>query len=124
MVLVVAAEADMRTYVRRCLAQVTSIQVMEAPDVPGMRGIARAMPPNLIVVDVDGEPAGSAVDRMLGGQPELVNVPVLVITDETPGSDRETIGSGTASRAILVKPFNSRRLCAEVHRLLDLGHRG
>ncbi len=61
----------------------------------GLVGIARAMPPDLIVVDVDGEPAGSAVDRMLGGQPELVNVPVLVITDEASGSDR-TIGSGTA----------------------------
>jgi len=124
MVLVMAAEADMRTYVRRCLAQVASIQVMEAPDAQGMRGIARAMQPNLIVVDVDGEPAGSAVDRMLGRQPELADVPMIVITDEAPGNDYGTIGSGTASAAILVKPFNARRLCAEVHRLLKLGQRG
>ena len=123
MVLVVAAEADMRTYVRRCLAQVASVQVMEAPDVPGMRGIARAMPPDLIVVDVDGAPAGSAVDRMVGEQPELANVPVIVITDEGPGGNSQMIGSGTASGTILVKPFNARRLCAEVHRLLTLDHR-
>ena len=124
MVLVVAAEADMRTYVRRCLAHVTSIQVMEAPDVSGMRGIARAMPPDLIVIDVDGEPAGYAVDRMLGGQPELVSVPLLVITDEAPGSDRERMGSGPSSRTVLVKPFNARRLCNEVHRLLNSDHGG
>jgi DNA-binding NtrC family response regulator len=121
MVLVVAAEADMRTYVRRCLAQVASVQVMEAPDVAGMRGIARAMPPDLIVVDVDGEPAGAAVDRMLGGQPELIGVPAIVITDEAPGGDRGTIGTGTAPGVLLVKPFNARRLCAEVYRLLELG---
>jgi DNA-binding response OmpR family regulator len=82
------------------------------------------MPPNLIVIDVDGGPAGTAVDRMLGGQPELADVPMIVITDEAPGTDHGTIGSGTASTAILVKPFNARRLCAEVHRLLKLGHRG
>ncbi len=46
--------------------------------------LALAMPPDLIVVDVDGEPAGAAVDRMVGGQPELVDVPAIVITDEAP----------------------------------------
>ena len=50
-VLVVATDPDMRTYVRQCLAHVTSIQVMEAADVRATRGIARTMPPDLVVVD-------------------------------------------------------------------------
>ena len=118
-VLVVAVDADMRTYVRGCLAHMMSIQVVEAADIGMMRGIARAMPPDLVVIDVDGDPAGVAVDRLLDVQPELVNVPVIVITDEAPGGAREPLGSGKAPGALLVKPFNARRLCAEVHRLLD-----
>ena len=123
-VLVVAGDADMRTYVRGCLAHMTSIQVLEAPDVLAMRGIARAMPPDLVVVDVEGDSASTAVERMLGVQPELATVPMIVITDEAPGSARETIGSGKTSSTLLVKPFNARRLCAEVHRLLDVGPYG
>lgn len=114
----------MRTYVRGCLAHMTSIQVLEAPDVPAMRGIARAITPALIVVDVEGDSAAAAVDRMLGVQPGLTDVPVIVITDEAPGTDREIIGSGKTSGTLLVKPFNARRLCAEVNRLLGAGPGG
>ena len=120
-VLMVAGDVDMRTYVRGCLAHMTSIQVLEAPDVLAIGGIARSMSLDLIVVDVEGDSASTVVDRMLGVRPELATVPVIVITDEEQGSARETIGSGKTSSTLLVKPFNARRLCAEVHRLLDVG---
>ena len=97
---------------------------MEAADVPATRGIARTMPPDLVVVDVEGGPVGTAVDRIVGGQPNLTNVPLIVITDEAPSNSRENARSGTAPETILAKPFNARRLCTEVHRLLSLGPYG
>lgn len=124
-VLVVAAESDMRTYVRRCLNRHDDIRVVEAANRNDALRSAQAAVPNVIIVDADGlDSVGIALARGLRAESSLAAVPLLVITDEEPGDNgAELLGSG-APGAIIVKPFNAQRLCSEVERLINLGPPG
>jgi len=117
-VVVVAGDADMRIYLRQCLVQVTSIRVLEAADVPRLQRIVRSAVPDLVVLDLDGDPA---LERVLGRHAGLNTVPLIIISDELP-KEYDGVRSRQAPYSVLVKPFNSRRLCAEVHRVLSLNN--
>jgi len=117
-VLVVAADPDMRAYVRQCLVHVTAVRVVEASNAATVARAVQSAIPQLVVVDVDGDPGRSSVERLLGRSTALQFVPMIMITDDFHHGDR----SGHGPAAILVKPFNARRLCAEVHRLLTPDH--
>lgn len=116
-VLVISAEADMRTYVRRCLRWHKGIRVVESVDGMAMREDPETAPPDLIIIDV------AVADPMrapLRAGPTLARVPLIVITDEEPGDSAARPMGGEAPGTILVKPFNARQLCGEVELFLDL----
>jgi DNA-binding NtrC family response regulator len=117
-VLVVANDPDMRIYVRQCLAHIEAIRVREVADAFSARKTTADGIPDLLVVDVDGEGEG-AVSRLLGHLPALIDVPLIVITDERRGTRAGASPEAHAAReVVLVKPFNARRLCTEVQRIL------
>ena len=103
-VLAVAAEADVRRYVRECLRERTDLRVVEAASVSAAIAIAGATSPDLLVVD---EPESDAVGA-------LAYLPVIVIVDELP---RGVPASGPRC-SLLPRPFTAETLMTEVTRLL------
>jgi hypothetical protein len=103
-VLVVAAEADLRRYVRECLRERTDLRVLDAATVTAAVALAAYSSPTLLIV---GEPQGAIVDR-------LADVHAIVIVDDVP---RNTSASGAQHR-LLARPFTAERLLAEVGQLL------
>ena len=103
-VLVVAAEAALRRYVRECLRERTDLRLLEAASVTAAIQLAAYDPPDLVVVD----------------QPErevlvtLAERSAIVIVDDVP---HDAAGAGTRVR-LLARPFSGERLIAEVGRLL------
>lgn len=119
-VLVVAAEADVCTYVRRCLRR-TGMHVLEAADGEAAFEATRIAFPDLVIIDVAvPDPVGTALGHALRAEPALAHVAVIVIRDEAPGDGGAQVLGGVALGAILLKPFNARQLCAAVERLLNL----
>ena len=111
--LVVDDDDQVRTYLRRCLAPLTS-RVLEAADGREALDVARAAAPEalqLVITDVvmprmDGLELRAAMETT----PGLDQVPVLFIT----GADL-AVPEGT----VLHKPFNARKLLAAVRSMLD-----
>jgi CheY-like chemotaxis protein len=113
-ILVVDDDAEMRAYIRRCLAPVTS-HVLEAADGGAALEILRAPtgpPVTLVIADVvmpgmDGYSLREAVQA----SETLRDTPVLLVT-----------GEATAGRSgqgpVLVKPFNGRLLRTYVREML------
>ncbi len=106
-VLVVAAEVDLRRYVRECLRERSDLRVLEAATVSTAVSLAADCSPDLLVVD---EPERDVLAA-------LSQVRAIVIVDDVP---RETPASGTHVR-LLGRPFTAERLVAEVGQLLDGG---
>ena len=103
-VLVVAAEADIRRYVRECLRERTDLRVLEAATVTAAVTLAAHYSPELVVVD---KPESDV----------LVTLPQLraiVIVDDVPHG---APGVGTRLR-LLPRPFTAEGLLAEVGQLL------
>jgi hypothetical protein len=103
-VLVVAAEADLRRYVRECLRERTDLRLFEAATVTAAVALAAYHSPELLVVD---EPERAV----------LVTLPQLraiVIVDDVPHG---APGVGTRRR-LLARPFTAEGLVAEVGQLL------
>jgi DNA-binding NarL/FixJ family response regulator len=103
-VLVVAAEADVRRYVRECLRERSELRVIEAATVSAAVHIATNDPPELLVVD-DPER-----DVLIA----LPQPPAILIVDEVP---RDEPTSGNHIR-LLGRPFTAERLLAEMRQLL------
>ncbi|MFL5247231.1 MAG: hypothetical protein ACJ79V_05350 [Myxococcales bacterium] len=103
-VLVVAAEADLRRYVRECLRERTDLYLLEAATVAAAVTLAANYAPELLVVD---EPESDIRVR-------LAELRAIVIVDDVP---RGAPASGTRLR-LLVRPFTAEALVAEVGRLL------
>lgn len=106
-VLVIAAEADLRRYVRECLRERTDLRLLEAATVAAAVALAAHCSPDLLVVD---EPASDVLAR-------LSSLRAIVIVDEVPHG---APASGTRVR-LLARPFSAEGLMAEVARLLDPG---
>lgn len=103
-VLVVAAEADLRRYVRECLRERTDLRVLEAATVTAAVTLAAHHSPELLVVD---EPASDVLVT-------LSQLRAIVIVDDVPHGE-------PASRARvrpLARPFTAEGLVAEVGQLL------
>ena len=103
--LVVAAEADLRQYVRECLREHTDLRLLEAGTVAAAITLAAHEPPDLLIVD---EPERGALAL-------LPHVRTICIVDEVPHGARPTGGRVR----LLVRPFTAEGLVAEVRRLLE-----
>lgn len=112
-VLIVEDDAEMRTYIRECLAALP-VHVEEALD--GLDALAQIQAGRqdvaLVITDiVMPRLDGLALKSALQAEPQWVSLPVLLITGE---AVRASEGP------VLRKPFNARRLRAAVRALLDL----
>ena len=103
-VLVVAAEADVRCYVRECLSDRRDVRILEAETVTAALAIAAHDSPALLVVD-------ASESQILG---TLSRFRAVVIVDEVP---RQARSFGPRIR-FLARPFTGDGLAAEVGRLL------
>ncbi len=103
-VLVVAAEADVREYVRECLRERTDLRLLEAATVSAAVRLAAEYSPECLVVD---EPQRDVVAT-------LTQLPAIVIVDDVP---RGTTTWGARVR-LLARPFTAEGLLAEVDQLL------
>ena len=102
-VLVVAAEADFRHYVRECLRERADLRLLEAATVTDAVALAKHHLPELLVVD---EPE---IDVLVA----LSELRAIVVVDDVPRGV-----PGVATRRLLARPFTAERLVAEVGRLL------
>jgi len=108
-VLVVAAEADLRCYVRECLRERTDIRVVEAATVTTAVTLAADYSPDILVVDAPERDVLATLSRLRA----------IVIVDEVP---RGAPTLGTYVR-LLARPFTAERLVAEVSQLLGAAPR-
>ena len=99
-VLVVAAEADLRCYVRECLRERSDLRVIEAATVSAAVTIAADRSPDLLVVD---EPEREVLAP-------LSHLRAVIIVDDVP---RGAPALGARVRP-LARPFTAERLVAEV----------
>jgi hypothetical protein len=102
--LVVAAEADLRRYVRECLRERAELQVVDAATVDAAVALAAQHRPELLVVD---EPERDVLAA-------LPHLGAILLVDEVP---RGTSGAGPRVR-LLARPFSAGALVAEVSRLI------
>ena len=103
-VLVVAAEVDLRRYVRECLRERSDLRLLEAATITTAVTLAADCSPDLLVVD---EPERDVLAL-------LSQLRAIIIVDDVP---RGAPGFGTHVR-LLARPFTAERLVAEVSDLL------
>jgi hypothetical protein len=103
-VLVVAAEADLRRYVRECLRERSDLRLLEAATVTQAVALAADCSPDLLVVD---EPERDVVAT-------LSQLRAIVIVDDVP---RGAPALGIPVR-LLARPFTAEQLVGEVSQLL------
>jgi hypothetical protein len=103
-VLVVAAEADLRRYVRECLRERKDLRLLEAATITAAIALAADYSPDLLVVD---EPECDVVAT-------LSQLRAIVIVDDVP---HRGPASGTRLR-LLARPFTAEGLVAAVGQLL------
>ena len=108
-VVVVAAEADLRRYVRECLRERTDLRLLEAATVTMAVTLAGAHSPDLLVVDEPERDVLATLSRLRA----------IVIVDEVP---RGAPALGAHVR-LLARPFTAERLVAEVSQLLGAAPR-
>ena len=112
LVLIVDDDADIRTYLRRCLGPITH-RILEAADGVEALAIARAAIPDglaLVIVDLMmPRMGGLELHAALRADPVFADVSVLFIS-----GDPVPVPEGT----LVPKPFNARSLRAAVHAAL------
>ena len=118
--LVVDDDAELRTYVRRCLRGFgkTDPLVLEAEDGQAALAVLGMQTVDLIISDVVmPRMDGLALCRALGEDEHLRQVPVLLVTGEAPAAARR-LAQSAGARGFLAKPFNARKLRAALDALL------
>lgn len=103
-VLVVAAEADFRRYVRECLRERTDLRLLEAATVGAAVALAAYDAPAVLVVD---EPEGDVVTALPGAR-------AIIVVDDVPPSPPMP----HARLRFITRPFSAQGLIAEVVSLL------
>ena len=103
-VLVVAAESDLRQYVRECLRERVDLRLLEAATAAAAVALAAHCSPELVVVD---EPERYVLAA-------LADLRAIVIVDEL---SHGTLPSPQHVR-LLVRPFSAEGLLAQVEQLL------
>jgi hypothetical protein len=100
--LVVAAEIDLRSYVRECLRERADLQVVDAATVDAAVVLGAQLRPVLVVVD---EPERDVLDA-------LPHLDAILLVDEMPRA-----GSPAGPRVVLLaRPFSADALLSEVAR--------
>ena len=102
-VLIVAAEADFRSYVRECLRDVKELQILEAATTAAAVALAGVYAPRVLIVD---EPEREVVAR-------LPAIRAVLIVDDVPHG-----AASGASPRFLARPFTAEGLLAEVRALI------
>ena len=102
-VLVVAAEADVRRYVRECLREHADLCLLEAATIAAAFTLASAYSPELLIVD---DPHRIVLDT-------LSQIRAIVIVDDVPHGSPDS----DARVRMLARPFTAEGLLAEVGRL-------
>jgi DNA-binding response OmpR family regulator len=123
-VLVVAADSDMRSYVRGCLRHHERIRVVEVTDGEAALAATRLTLPDVVIIDMAHRgTAATVLGSARQARRVLTRVPLIVITDDEPDDGGAQILGGAALALILVKPFNAQQLCGRVEDLLSLNSR-
>ena len=104
-VLVVAAEADLRRYVRECLRERPDLRLLEAATVGAAVTLAAGCAPDVLIVD------GPERDVLA----TLSQLRAIIIVDDVP---RDAPALQTHVR-LLARPFTAEQLVAGVNQLLD-----
>jgi len=105
-VLVVAAEADLRRYVRECLRERPDLRLLEAARVTQAVALAADCAPDVLIVD------GPERDVLA----TLSQLRAIIIVDDVP---RDAPALQTHVRLLLPRPFTAEQLVAGVNQLLD-----
>ena len=103
-VLVVAAEADLRRYVRECLRERTDLRVLEASTVAAAVTLAASSSTEFLIVD---EPER----EVLAALPELR---AIMLVDDVPHG----LAASRGRIRLLARPFTAGGLMEEVSQLL------
>jgi hypothetical protein len=103
-VLVVAAEADLRRYVRECLRERPTLRLVEAATLPAALALAERYPRACLVVD---EPERDVLGALASHR-------AVLLVDDLP---RDALAAA-ASVQLLARPFTAAELVAEVDRLV------
>jgi len=120
-ILVVDDEPDMRVYMKACLRLLNGSvgRVLEAADGEAALEEARRSIPHLVISDVRmPKMNGYTLCRALRADPALQHIPVLLVSAATPTNAIQEQARKAGAVGFLSKPFNARRLCAELERLL------
>lgn len=109
-ILIVEDHADIRRLIRLTL-EFEDCEIHEAPDAPAGWDLARAMQPDLVLLDVMMPGAINGLDlcRAIKADPKLRRVPVIVLSARGSSADREA-GLQAGADAYLVKPFSPMQL--------------
>ena len=117
-VLVVDDNADMRSYLRRLLAERYEVEAVSN----GRRAFesAQERPPDLILTDVMmPELDGFGLLRELRSNPGTRTIPVILLSARA-GEESRVEGMEHGADDYLIKPFSARELLARVHTHLEL----
>jgi DNA-binding response OmpR family regulator len=109
-ILIVEDHADFRRLIRMTL-EFEDFEVHEAPDAGQGWAMARALQPDLVVLDLmlPGPQNGLDLCRLLRADPLLCDVPVVVLSARGSSADREAAFQAGAN-LYLVKPFSPMQL--------------
>lgn len=116
-VLVCDDEEILRTLVRAALEPI-GCEIVEARDGDESVELARALEPDLIVLDLM-MPGRSGLDVLseLRAETRFAETPVVVLSARAQAADHAAVGAAGAT-SFLTKPFSPRELCGTVTGLL------
>lgn len=120
-ILVADDDVDIRELVEFKLSTMGH-EVVAVGDGDSALGECQKQRPDLAVLDVmmPGM-SGLEVVRCIRNEPELADLPVVLLTARAQESDVET-GFGTGADDYITKPFSPRELASRVEALLDRGN--
>ncbi len=109
-ILIVEDHADIRRLIRMTL-EFEPVEIHEAADAEQGLAVARALRPDLVLLDVmmPGTTSGLDLCRALRADPALATVPVVMLSACGTAGDRQA-GLDAGATAYLVKPFSPMQL--------------
>jgi two-component system OmpR family response regulator len=117
-VLIIDDDADIRSIARLSLSRLGGMEVVEAAG--GAEGVRKAddEKPDVILLDMM-MPAmdGAATLAALRSQPATATTPVIFLTAKAMGTEIERL-LALGATGVLIKPFDPRRLSADVRALI------
>lgn len=120
-ILVIDDDADLRGYIRDCLRRDGQPRptVMEAASGLEALELLEHTSPDLVITDaVMPGMDGFTLARTIRLQAPEHDVPILLVTGQLPWREASARAREVGAQALLPKPFNARKLCETVARLL------